>query len=126
MSATFDPDTLQTLDRTYEIDIETSRAEGAPVHRVTIWIVVEGDAVYVRSVRGPSGRWYRELSANPRGAIHVAGRRIPIVADPAADAETITRVSDTLKRKYEPRWPGPLAGMLREQVLPTTMRLNPA
>jgi len=127
MAESFDPDTLQTLDRTYEIDIETSRGENAPVHhRVTIWIVVDGDAAYVRSVRGPTGRWYRELMANPHGAIHVGGRRIPIVAEPAADAESIARVTDALKRKYEPRWPGPLAGMLREQVLPTTVRLKPA
>jgi hypothetical protein len=126
MTAVFDPDTLQTLDRAYEIDIETSRGDGAPVHRVTIWIAVDGDAAYVRSVRGPTGRWYRELLANPRGAIHVAGRRLDIVAEPATDAATITRVSDALKRKYEPRWPGPLAPMLREQVLPTTLRVQPA
>ncbi len=96
------------------------------MHRVTIWIVVDGDSAYVRSVRGPTGRWYRELSANPRGAIHVGGRRLDIVAEPATDADSITRVSDALRRKYEPRWPGPLAGVLREQVLPTTMRVKPA
>ncbi len=126
MATTFDPETLQTLDRTAEIDIETSRGEGAPVHRVTIWIVVDGDEAFVRSVRGPRGRWYRELSANPRGAIHVKGRRLAIEAEPAADADSVSRVSDALKRKYEQRWPGPLAGMLREQVLPTTMRVKPA
>jgi len=125
MPDAFDPDTLQTLNRADEVDIETSRGEGAPVHRVTIWIVVDGDTPYVRSVRGPAGRWYRELQANPRGAIHVAGRRIEFVAEPAADAQTITRVSNALTRKYG-RWPGPLAGMLREPVLPTTMRLKPA
>jgi hypothetical protein len=125
MPAQFDSETRQMLDRADEVDIETSRGEGAPVHRVTIWIVVDGDEVYVRSVRGPAGRWYRELLANPRGAIHAAGRRIDIVAEPAADAQTITRVSDALKRKYG-RWPGPLAGMLREEVLPTTMRVKPA
>ncbi len=126
MAAAFDSETLQTLDRTAEIDIETSRGEGAPVHRVTIWIVVDGDDAFVRSVRGPSGRWYRELSANPRGAIHVNGRRLPIEAEPATDADSVSRVNDALKRKYEQRWPGPLAGMLREQVLPTTMRVKPA
>ena len=125
MANTFDPDTLETLNRTYEIDIETSRGDGAPVHRVTIWVVVDGDETYVRSVRGPTGRWYREVLANPHGAIHVAGRRIELEAEPATDAETIERVSDALKRKYG-RWPGPLAGMLREQVLPTTMRVKPA
>src|SRR5438094_5615081 len=126
MSASFDPDTLQALDRADEVDIETSRGEGAPVHRVTIWIVVDGDNAYVRSVRGPAGRWYRELSANTKGAIHVGGRRIPIEAEPVTDPESISRVTAALKRKYEQRWPGPLAGMLREEVLPTTMRLKPA
>jgi hypothetical protein len=126
MTTAFDRDTLQTLDRTNEIDIETSRADGAPVHKVTIWIVVDGDTVYIRSVRGPTGRWYRELVANPRGAIHVGGRRIAIQAEPADDADTIARVSDALTRKYEQRWPGPLASMLLEAVLPTTMRLEPA
>jgi hypothetical protein len=126
MADTFDPDTLQTLDRTAEIDIETSRSADAPVHRVTIWIVVDGDEVFVRSVRGPSGRWYRELLANPKGAIYVNRRRLAIEAEPAADAETIARVNDALRRKYERRWPGPLANMLREPVLPTTVRVKPA
>jgi hypothetical protein len=126
MAAAFDPNTLQTLDHAAEIDIETSRGEGAPVHRVTIWIVVDGDEAFVRSVRGSSGRWYRELSANPRGAIHVNGRSLAIEAEPTTDAESVSRVSNALKRKYEQRWPGPLAGMLREQVLPTTMRVKPA
>jgi hypothetical protein len=125
MAAIFDSETLQMLDRSDEVDIETSRGEGAPVHRVTIWIVVDGDTAYVRSVRGPAGRWYRELLANPRGAIHVAGRRLDVVAEPAADAESIARVSAALTRKYQ-RWPGPLASMLREPVLPTTMRVKPA
>src|SRR5260370_37934990 len=125
MAKSLDPDTLQAVDRADEIDIETSRGEGAAVHRVTIWIVVDGDTVYVRSVRGPAGRWYRELSANPNGAIQVGGRRIPIEAEPATDAESVSRVSDALRRKYEQRWPGPLASMLREEVLPTTMRVKP-
>ena len=126
MPATFDRNTLDSLDRTAEVDVETSRSEGAAVHRVTIWIVVDGDMAYIRSVRGPAGRWHRELLANSRGAIHVGGRRLGIRAQPIDDTATITRVSDALKRKYEQRWPGPLASMLRDEVLSTTMRLEPA
>jgi hypothetical protein len=126
MAETFDANTLQSLDRALEIDLETSRADGAPVHRVTIWIVVDGDAAYVRSVRGPAGRWHRELTANPRGAIHVDGQHLAIQAKPVEDAETRTRVTEALKHKYEQRWPGPLSGMLRDEVVPTTMRVEPA
>ena len=121
----FDPDTLKTWDQTAEIEIETSRAEGAPVHRTTIWIVVDGDQAYIRSVRGPSGRWYREIVANPHGAVHAGGRRVPVQAQSASDPATVARVNELLSRKYQDRWPGPTAAMLREEVLPTTLRLTP-
>jgi len=126
MSATFDRTRLDALNSADEVDIEISRSADSPVHRVTIWIVVDGDTPYIRSVRGPAGRWYRELSANPRGAIHVDGRRLAITAEPSADAETIRRVSEALTNKYAQRWPEPLASMLRDGVLSTTMRVEPA
>jgi hypothetical protein len=121
----FDQHTLKIFDQTPEIDIETSRGDGAPVHRTTIWIVVDGDVVYVRSVRGPAGRWYRELVANPVGAVHVAGTAVAVRAHPATDPATVARVSNALNRKYLERWPGPTAAMLRAETLPTTLRLEP-
>jgi hypothetical protein len=126
MPDTFDQHTLETLDQTAEIDIETRRNETAPTHRTTIWIVVEGGQVYVRSVRGPAGRWYRELLANPRGAVHADGLEVAVQARPVTDGATIARVSGALQRKYERRWPGPTASMLVAEVLPTTLRLEAA
>jgi hypothetical protein len=122
----FEPETLALWQQTPEIEIETSRDAGAPVHRTLIWIVVDGDDVYVRSVRGPSGRWYRELRANPRGAVHAAGRRVAVEAESISDAATIAHVSDLLRAKYQARAPGPTDRMVREEVLPTTLRLSPA
>jgi hypothetical protein len=120
----FAPETLSRWNTTPEVDIETSRGGDAPVHRTTIWIVVDGESVYVRSVRGPAGRWYRELVGNPSGAVHADGERVAVEARPVKDAATISRVSDLLREKYERRWPGPTASMLREEVLPTTLRLT--
>jgi hypothetical protein len=122
---TFDPNILKTWDRTAEIDIETSKGAGARVHRTTIWIVVDGDSAFVRSVRGPAGRWYRELTANPTGAIHAEQTSVPFVASPAADPASIARVSAAIERKYLQRWPGPTASMLRDETLPTTLQLHP-
>ncbi len=123
---TFDADTLARWSSTPEIEIETSRAADAPVHRTTIWIVTDGDTAYVRSVRGPQGRWYRELRANSHGAVHAGGHRVPVAAEPVSDRATIERVSELLSDKYAARWPGPTASMLREDVLPTTLRLTTA
>jgi hypothetical protein len=126
VTAPFDRATLTAFDQTPEIDIETSRGGDALVHRTTIWIVVDGDVAYVRSVRGPAGRWYRELVANPVGAVHVGGTAVPVRAYPATDPATVERVSKALNQKYLARWPGPTAAMLREQTLPTTLRLEPS
>src|SRR5437764_12584578 len=88
----FKPDELALLEEAEEVDIET-QAPAGPVHRATIWIVVDGGSAYVRSVRGPAGRWYRELQANPAGAIHVGRRRLPTTAVPAADPDSVERGS---------------------------------
>src|SRR5436190_8514316 len=101
LCVSFEAETLERWQKTPEIEIETSRGEGAPVHRTTIWIVVDGDAAYVRSVRGPQGRWYREMLANPRGAIHAGGTRVPVEAAPVSDAKTVARVTELLTQKYQ-------------------------
>jgi hypothetical protein len=121
----FDPETLGLWDDTAEVHIETTRGDQAPVHRTIIWIVVDDQDAYVRSVRGPTGRWYRELQANPHGAVHAGGGRVAVDAQPASDPATVARVSALLRAKYEERWPGPTAAMVREEVLPTTLRLTP-
>lgn len=121
----FDPETLALWRNTDEIEIETTRGGDAPVHRTVIWIVADADTAYVRSVRGPAGRWYRELVRNPHGAIHAGGKRVAVSAESVDDAATIGHVSDLLREKYESKSPGPTASMVREEVLPTTLRLTP-
>ena len=117
---------LDSWNTTAEIDIETSAGPDARVHRTTIWIVVDGDEAYVRSVRGPEGRWYREIVANPSGAVWADGERVPVRAEAANDAASIDKVSQAIRTKYEQRWSGPTASMLRSETLPTTLRLMPA
>ncbi len=124
-TVSFAAETLQGWSTEPEVQIETSRGAGAPVHRVTIWIVVADGRAYVRSVRGPSGRWYREITANPHAAVHLDGQRVPVRAEPAVDAASVATVSAALEAKYRARYPGPTVSMLREETLPTTLRLVP-
>jgi hypothetical protein len=126
MNDSFDTETLGLLDETEEVRIETRRGEDAPEHRTIIWVVVTGGEVFVRSVRGPKGRWYREISSHPEGALHVEDTRIPVRAASATDESTVEAVSDALRSKYEQSAPGPTAAMLRPEVLPTTLKLSPA
>jgi len=120
----FSSDDLRAIDSAKEVDIETSAGPGAEVHRTTIWIVVDGDEVLVRSWRGVTARWYREALANPDVAIHVDGRRIEARAVPAHDPSSVARTSAALGRKYE--GDPSAASMVRHDILETTLRLEPA
>jgi hypothetical protein len=42
------------------------------------------------------------------------------------DPQTISRVSEAYRRKYERKWPTETAEMLQDAVLSTTLRLEPA
>jgi hypothetical protein len=116
---------LDTLDRTEEVHIGTSRDASSPAHEAVVWAVVV-DGAFVRSVRGGKGRWYHEASANPEVTLRVNDERVPVRAVPEADARTIEKVSEAIREKYGASFPGPTATMVREDVLATTLRLLPA
>ena len=119
----FATDDLELIARAIEVQIET-QAPDTPMHRTRIWIVVDGEEVFVRSVRGRTARWYREATANPAVAIHVDRRRLPATAIPATDPDSIERTSAALREKYD-GIPG-LRPMLKPEVLDATLRLEPA
>jgi hypothetical protein len=106
-----------------EVDIETRRADDAPAHRTTIWAVVEDGDVYVRSYRGATGRWYREITSNPSAVLHVEGEAVPVRAVPATDPESVERASAGYLRKYGDS--SVVDSMVRDEVLDTTLRLEP-
>jgi hypothetical protein len=126
VNGSFDPETLRLLDETKEVRIETRRDEDAPAHRTIIWVVTVDGGVFVRSVRGEKGRWYREVSANPNAALHAGDARIPVRAVAAADPSTVERVSEAYRSKYGRTSPGSTRAMLQPETLPTTLKLEPA
>jgi hypothetical protein len=117
----FSQDELDLIDRTEEVEIETSAADGA-THRTIIWAVVDGESVFIRSYRGPDARWYREALAHPSVALHVGAQRLPATAALAIDPDSIERTSTGLLRKYsgDPA----AAGMVRPELLDLTLRLD--
>lgn len=115
---------LEKLDETKEVDVETRSADGK-LHSVIIWIVVVGGVPYVRSVRGPRGRWFRELMARKEGAIKVGRGRYPVRPVLVKDEATNELVSQAIRTKYRTS-KASVAAMVRPEVLATTARLEPA
>lgn len=122
---TFSKDLLERLRQEIRVQIETRPAAGAQPHRATIWVVVDAqDRVLIRSYRGPGARWYREATSGTPTALVVGGEVVPVTVEHATDDERIRACSAELERKYagDPSTPG----MVRDEVLGTTLELYPA
>ena len=118
--AKFDANTLRDLHDLREVSIRT---EKHPDSAVVIWVVVADDEVFVRSVRGSKGRWYRDIAAGGSATLEFDGHRLVVQAVPVSDADSIARASREYLRKYET---SPYAqSVVRAEVLPTTLRLEP-
>ena len=120
---TWHSSTLTLLEREREVTIETTRPDGS-TRRAIIWIVVDGEDAFVRSWKGERGRWYQDVLVRPEALLEVAGSRVPVRCEQASGADHVARVSRALERKYagDPS----TKGMVREEVLGTTLRLVPA
>jgi hypothetical protein len=115
----FDADILRELRDLQEVAIRT---EKHPNTGVVIWVVAD-EEVFVRSVRGTKGRWYRDLAAGGPATLEFARRQLAVQAIPVSDPAAVARASQEYLRKYQP---SPYAqAMVRSDVLPTTLRLEP-
>ena len=115
-------DVLQACADEIEIEVITTRPDGTP-RRTVVWPVVYDGVAYVRSYRGRAGRWYQEALADPDAALAVGGRDVPFRLVPAPDPASVDACSAALARKYV--GDASLPAMLIDEVLPTTLRIEP-
>ena len=118
--AKFDQETLRKLRGLKEAAIRTPKHPG---NAVIIWIVVSGTDVFVRSVRGTEGRWYRDLATGGPATLEFNGEQLAVQAVSATDTGSIERASQEFLSKY--RASPYAASIVRPEVLDTTLRLDP-
>ncbi len=78
---------------------------GTERHRfIGIWVVVVEGRVFVRSWSLKPRSWYRTFLEEPRGAVEVAGRKIPVRAVRARSERLKDAVSRAYLGKYNTPW----------------------
>jgi hypothetical protein len=74
---------------------------GTEPHRFTgIWFVVVDGRVFVRPWNDKSGGWRRAFQSDPRGAIEVAGREIPVHARSVRGERLFDGIDAAYAEKY--------------------------
>ncbi|MDQ2689686.1 MAG: DUF2255 family protein [Chloroflexota bacterium] len=122
----FPDDALAAIRDARIVRLTTARASGEARREVPIWIVADAAGrILVRSVRGERGRGYRDLLAGRPGSLRVGDRQLAVRAVPATDPERIAACSEALRSKYA-NGKASLAAMLRDEVIGTTLELQPA
>lgn len=120
MTQSFDQATRGTLHDAAEVGIRTS---ASPKRAIIIWVVVANDAVFARSFRGPGAKWYAAAVADGRATLELDDRSWPARVTQVADPAVIDAVSRAYLEKYAT---SPYAKeMVRPEILPTTLRLDP-
>jgi hypothetical protein len=64
---------LSRIGAAEELEIASRRRDGTLRNPVTIWVVRQGDDLYVRSVNGRTSSWFRGTQARHEGHIEAGG-----------------------------------------------------
>jgi hypothetical protein len=119
----WNPTELGTIGATGEIEISSLREDGTLTKPVTIWAVRVGDELYVRSVRGGKGGWYRAATKRHEGRIEAGDTALDVTYEDAA-RQLDEEIDAAYKEKYG--YPsGPVDSVMTDAAKATTTRIVP-
>jgi hypothetical protein len=90
-------DELAKIGNAEELELASRRRDASLREPVTIWVVRHGDDLYVRSWRGPTGRWGRGAQQTHEGHIRAGG-----VDKDVTFADADDNISETATWKSRP------------------------
>lgn len=85
--STWNAQDLATLTRAGEIQVAGRRKDGSSRTLTTVWHVVVDGELFVRSVYGPDGQWYKGVMRHREGFVRWGGQthEVTFVPDSGAD-----------------------------------------
>ncbi|MGW1675011.1 DUF2255 family protein [Streptomyces sp. NPDC002324] len=97
---TWTNDELTRIGHAEELRMAPSRGDGTPRTPVPIWVVRDGDDLYVRSFRGSAGAWYRAARASHEGRIRSGGVDKDVTLVEVTDPGVNDRIDAAYRTKY--------------------------
>jgi hypothetical protein len=117
-------DELTKIGAADELEIASLRRDGTLRHATTIWVIRLGDDLYVRSVNGRTGAWFRGTQVRREGQISAGGveRDVKFVD---ADDDINTPIDDAYRSKYSRYAQSIVGSVLTPEARSATIRLVP-
>jgi hypothetical protein len=90
---------LADIGRANELLIAPERRDGTLQRSRIVWVVRHGHDVFVRSVNGPGGGWFRQLQARRAGHVSVGAVDADVLFEDA-DHGLDDEIDEEYRRKY--------------------------
>ena len=121
---TWKSDELTKIGAAEEMEIASLGRDGKLGRPVTVWAVRQGDDVYLRSVRGRSGHWFRGTQETHQGRLRAGGIQQDVTFV-EADHDIDDEVDAAYRAKYR-RYAGSiLNSVLTPEARSSTLKLVP-
>jgi hypothetical protein len=121
---TWTRDELDKIGIAEELQIASLRGDGMLQNLVTIWVVRHGDDLYVRSVNGRTGAWFRGTQVRHEGHIQ-AGSVDKDVTFLDADPGINDQIDDAYRRKYRRHAASIINSIVSSEARSSTIKLVP-
>ena len=110
MHGVFDASLLESAAQEKEVELTTfGRKSGQPSRRI-IWVTALDGKLYIRSGLGLTRDWPKNLLANGRAILHIAGQDVPVRARHVTDPAEARAMHAPVKQKYNAERPASRGG----------------
>jgi len=116
-------DELDTIGSAEELNLASVRRDGTLRRPVTMWVVRDGDGVYVRSVNGRGSSWFRRAQTRHEARVRTDGveKDVSLVETDDVNDE----VDAAYHAKYGRRYPTLVPSMVTPEARAATLKLVP-
>lgn len=114
---------LERIEQARELELASRGPDGVLRKPVTIWVVRQGDDVYVRSWRGPASAWFRGVHDYHEGQIRAGGVKKDVTFMDTDDPSVNAAIDVRYRAKYGDS--GYVTPMVTEPARSTTIKLVP-
>ena len=121
---TWTSDELNKIGTAEELQIASLRQDGTLRKLVTIWVVRLGDELYVRSVNGRNGSWFRGTQVRHEGHIQAGGigKDVTFVD---VDPDINDQIDSAYRTKYRRYSDSVINSILTGEARSSTIKLVP-
>jgi hypothetical protein len=118
-------DELAAIAAADELEIAPLRPDGTQHAPVTIWVVRDGDDLYVRSYRGRDSGWFRDTQASHQGHVRAGGVDKDVTFVDEADPGVNDQIDAAYRAKYRRFGASYVDPMVADGARAATLKLAP-